>query len=1068
MPALTSPSESEKAPHSWFQTQEIMFTKSIPKALLLTLSLAILFWSAGVTQLAQTQSLSRNAHLNDFAGVVDERTRARLENILSNLQQKTGVQFDIATVQSTAGLDIFDFSRQLAREWNVGFTNTRTKSLLLVVSVEQRSAFIQFSRSVQRELPEGLLGEIAQRLRVLVQGDQFSLGISSAVEHFVTALGDRMAFRLEDLDQQTTAKVQPDVVAEATPLPTESSTPAMEPVSGMTRLRKVTPPAVAESMVNKAEPSAALTEEDEDESEEVELTLTLPLAERLTALKEFLDKHPSSKARPRARELLVSTHASLGDSLLSNRDSAGGIEQLMLAIDAAPEASSDKLFSGVVAQIPLNLYLRNEREAAFQAAYAIEQKFANNSHRLLALASFHLGIERGDEAVRLASKALSLTPDLGEAHYSLGMAYHILLRLEDAIASYRKALELDPKLTVARRSLADLSRGIGKAEEALTLYREQLTSNPDDKLARAGLVLSLLDTGRTEEGEKELEAALTDDPRNVSLLSGAAYWFAAHDNSARALELATRAVEIEPRYTWSQIALARALLGQRRPLEAERAIRLARQYGKFPTLDYELASVLVSLGLFEEAAEILPQSFQLNSGQLETRLAGRTLAQADNFIDLLAAERRGSFFQFQAAENEPTARTVKELIAFSNALAQEDEGEMVAAAKRFAEGTDSMRTFRAVYAASRLLRVNKGLDSIRELLETARSGVDEALNIPALTVAVQADELREFRFRAISSGGTADIPEAPQNVLSNLLRGRIEDLTGWVLFNQDQPNEALVHLNRATGVLPEGTPAWRTAVWHLGATHEVLGNKEDALNAYIKSYLSGERDAARRALIERLYVQVNGSSEGLDQRIGGVPGDTTSTASPSPGDYPQTATSGTAATPEPSPLSSPEETASPSNEGTQPESAPKPKESPVPSPSEEVPSPTPASSPSEGESPPVTVESNPSERRSTEPSLSDLPVKAPTSLKLTGRIRDAAGNGIANVVVVLISSRGSVLASTTDEEGRYAFTVSPSERPLRVLPSKEGVTFSPIDKTVIVFSEHRENVDFLAIVNPNP
>jgi hypothetical protein len=87
-------------------------------------------------------------------------------------------------------------------------------------------------------------------------------------------------------------------------------------------------------------------------------------------------------------------------------------------------------------------------------------------------------------------------------------------------------------------------------------------------------------------------------------------------------------------------------------------------------------------------------------------------------------------------------------------------------------------------------------------------------------------------------------------------------------------------------------------------------------------------------------------------------------------------------------------------------------------------------------------------------------------LKLTGSIKDAAGVGIANVVVVLISPRGSVLASTTDSEGNYSFTVSPSAKAFRVLPSKEGLTFTPLDKTLMLTTEDRNAVDFVG--NPTP
>jgi len=93
-------------------------------------------------------------------------------------------------------------------------------------------------------------------------------------------------------------------------------------------------------------------------------------------------------------------------------------------------------------------------------------------------------------------------------------------------------------------------------------------------------------------------------------------------------------------------------------------------------------------------------------------------------------------------------------------------------------------------------------------------------------------------------------------------------------------------------------------------------------------------------------------------------------------------------------------------------------------------------------------------------------MQPPSSLKLTGRIRDGAGNGIANVVVVLISPRGTVLASTTDADGNYSFTVSPSQKPFRLVPSKDGLAFDPIDKTVVMFTEDRKAIDFVGKEQP--
>jgi Flp pilus assembly protein TadD len=210
----------------------------------------------------------------------------------------------------------------------------------------------------------------------------------------------------------------------------------------------------------------------------------------------------------------------------------------MLAIDEADTSISDKLFNGVIAQIPMNLYLRGEHEAAIKAAQNIETKFGSDPKRLLEMAGFYLGIERGDETVRIAENAVKVAPDLAEAHRLLAVGLHISLRLDEAAAEYKKTLELDPASKVSRGSLADLYRAAGKTEEALALYNEQLAVDPKDKAARAGKVISLYELNRKDEASSALQDALADEPRNLPLLSGAAYWLAAHNDYEKAVALA--------------------------------------------------------------------------------------------------------------------------------------------------------------------------------------------------------------------------------------------------------------------------------------------------------------------------------------------------------------------------------------------------------------------------------------------------------------------------------------------------------------------------------------------------
>jgi tetratricopeptide (TPR) repeat protein/uncharacterized membrane protein YgcG len=1066
----------------------------------LVLLLAVgLFLLMNVSPRAQSnQRLAPSGHINDFAGVIDAQTKSRLENLLLNLKQKTNVDFYVATVDATGGLPIFDYSRQLAGEWNIGSRNSGSKSLLMVISVGSKSSFTQFSRLIQPDLPDGVLGEMSQRMRAPLSAGRFTEALDNGVHLFVTAVAQKLGVSPEDLETANAAgntdattieetpravpvssadpqQTRPRVVSEESkpePKPEEKIVVSSEPVrveekpAENSPTSQTTPTEInkteSESVAKGPRPGAAKLIKptspakkkddppvnDADESEEVELTLTLPLARRAEKLKTFLDTHPNSKSRVRATELLISTHAGLGDQFLKNGDVENGVKQLMLVIDEADATISDQLFTGVIAQIPSNLYLRGQHDAAFKAAQSIETKFASDPKRLLNVAGFYVGLEMGAEATRLAGLAVKLAPDMAEAHRVLAVALHINLQLDEAMAEYKKTVELDPASRVSRSSLANLSRANGQYEESLALYNDLLKSDPMDRSAMAGIVLSLMELGRNEEAVKALDTALATEPRNLALLSGTAYWFAAHANYEKAFELARRAITIEPRYTWAQIALVRSLIGMKSPLGAERAMRFARQYGKFPTLNYELANVLANMGFYDEAAEVLKESFTFNDGEIETNLAGRIPARNANFMDLLAVERRASIYQLTAADTASNSKVLRDLLALTTVLgpgSKPDETQAAKAARDFGSGTDVMRTFRQLYAASRLLRNGVALSTAFELAEEARKGIDAALDTVVATSATQADEYREMRAQAISTGNIPDIANAPRTDLSAILRGRIEDTLGWVLFNQDKTAEAIEHLKKAAAILPNGTPSWRNALWHLGVAHEQLGNNNEALDSYILSYNSGVREPVRRTTIENLYRKINGSLYGLDEKIG-----------------PAVLTSGTGPT-----------AAKPSVA----ESAPVTPQTETPVATTPEPTPTPTSAPNEvvknDSTPPATSSANttsaapaPRDTPISEESLKSVASRVRSNIRITGRIVDANNAGLSNVVVVLISPSGSVIASTTDNEGNYSFTVMPSQKTYRIIPSKDGFAFTPVDKTFAGLIDDQKGIDFAAITKP--
>ncbi|HQU84031.1 MAG TPA: tetratricopeptide repeat protein [Pyrinomonadaceae bacterium] len=611
-----------------------------------------------------------------------------------------------------------------------------------------------------------------------------------------------------------------------------------------------------------------------NEKEEFDKAVAITDAtERIAALQKFLKDFPESSEKITALELISRSRAAIADEKLRLSDTESGIEFFKLAVKDAPKPASDKFFSEVLLMIPNNVFWRGERTAAAEIAKLIEEKSEGNSKQLLGLASFYLGTENASEAQRLANKALTVEPNLPNAYQTLGLAYRMNFQLEESAAAYQKALELDENSVISKRSLAEMKRAVGKPEESIKFYREILAANADDQIAQSGLALALFDAEKKTEAEAEMNMALEANPNNYQFLVGAAYWYAAHNDGAKAVELAQKAVDIEPRYTWAHIALARGFLLQNKPLEAEKTLLIARQYGNFPTLDYEIATARLHAGFFREAAEELSKSFRVENDSIKTNLGGRVSKESKTFIELLAAERRASIFQPLAADDPENANKIRVLLELNQKLNDKsaDETAIVEAVDNFVKGNDKMKLHRELFVANMLLQKRIAPTKALEIAQSAVGNTDSALEVADASAAVLADELYEKRLAVFSQNQYLLVPAIPRQTLSAILRGRIEELVGWSLYQQNKNAEAAIRLKRAISVLPEKSAWWRSSLWRLGNALEADGKEKDALDSYIKSYPKDNPEGGKYIVIETLYKKLNGTTDGLEAKIGEKP-----------------------------------------------------------------------------------------------------------------------------------------------------------------------------------------------------
>jgi tetratricopeptide (TPR) repeat protein len=138
-----------------------------------------------------------------------------------------------------------------------------------------------------------------------------------------------------------------------------------------------------------------------------------------------------------------------------------------------------------------------EAEDAFETAIAIAGGGSDAALYITNYARMMLAMQRPDDALALANRALALAPSRSSAHEVRGEALRRLGENDQAIEALRDALRLDPRNARAHNSLGltQLARVKGNAkgnvDDAQDSFREALRLQPGDRAFQANLVSAL-------------------------------------------------------------------------------------------------------------------------------------------------------------------------------------------------------------------------------------------------------------------------------------------------------------------------------------------------------------------------------------------------------------------------------------------------------------------------------------------------------------------------------------------------------------------------------------------------
>jgi uncharacterized protein len=162
--------------------------------------LAIVVGLLAIPALAQTPIPAPTGQVNDFAGVVDEASRARMETMARNFRDRTGIDVAVVTLKSLEGRPVEDVALEIGRTWGIGGGGDKD-GVLVLLAIEDRKTRIETSRKIDDEITDGTAAAIARKGAPSFQQGRFGEGLSVIVESVFATIAEKRGITIEGIDQ---------------------------------------------------------------------------------------------------------------------------------------------------------------------------------------------------------------------------------------------------------------------------------------------------------------------------------------------------------------------------------------------------------------------------------------------------------------------------------------------------------------------------------------------------------------------------------------------------------------------------------------------------------------------------------------------------------------------------------------------------------------------------------------------------------------------------------------------------------------------------------------------------
>jgi uncharacterized protein len=175
------------------------------------LPIVLLAWvllGAALLSAEPIASLQPHNYVNDFAGVLDAPTQARLNALCQEVDQKAHAQISVVTVKSVDGEDVVTYAVALYQKWGIGKKGS-DRGVLILLATNDHKYWTSVGYGLEGILPDGKVGGFGREMLPILRTGNYGAAVTLITTRIASVIAQDAGVTLDSQPRVAAPRHQP-------------------------------------------------------------------------------------------------------------------------------------------------------------------------------------------------------------------------------------------------------------------------------------------------------------------------------------------------------------------------------------------------------------------------------------------------------------------------------------------------------------------------------------------------------------------------------------------------------------------------------------------------------------------------------------------------------------------------------------------------------------------------------------------------------------------------------------------------------------------------------------------